>query len=234
MKQILGIAALTVLVLLFGGESATALPIRIDTCTSSPCNTEGGSVDALLEFYPDLFGLGVVITATNNLVSGAVTQLAFDFAGAEPYLEPLFTGFTPLVGSVTLLSWTSFCSRTVPFQCEDSPFDLSLTFPSSGANAWGPGETFGLALSLRLASSPFGGTQDVGYAQVEGACAPSNPAPCLPSGIGGSESYQLSGGPVSVPDESSTLLLAAMGFTACVLARRRCSRAQELSFRTPA
>ena len=222
MKQILAIGALTVLALLFVGQTATALTFRIADCASTPCNTQGGGVDVVVEFYPDSFGSGVVITATNNLASGAVTQLAFDLGGVEPYLEPLFTGFRATAGTITLLDWTSFCSPTMTFHCENSPFDLSLAFPSSGTSAWGPGEAFGLALSLRLAPDPRS-FQNIGYAQVEGACAPADPAPCLPSGIGGSESYQLSGGPVAVPDESSIFILAAMGFAACLIAHRRCS-----------
>jgi hypothetical protein len=50
MNQFLASGAATVVVLLFAATSATAtaLPIRIDACTSSPCNNQGGSVDVSL------------------------------------------------------------------------------------------------------------------------------------------------------------------------------------------
>ena len=222
MNQFLASGAATVLVLLFAVTSATAtaLPIRIDACTSSPCNHEGGSVDVSLKF-PFL-----TISATNNLVSGAVTQLAFNFEPVEPWVNPVLHGFTAVTGTVTLLTWTSFCLPYPgpPGMCH-GPFDLSLTFPSSGTNAWAPGETIFMSMELILTPPGPGGpgwSSVIGYAQVEGACAPADQAPCLPSGIGGSESYQLSSGPVTRVPESSTLMLAAMGLAACGLVARRC------------
>jgi hypothetical protein len=222
MKQFLVNGAGTVVVLLLAATSASALPIRIDACTSGPCNTEGGSVDVSLEFF--LAG-DLTISATNNLVSGAVTQLGFNFEPLEPWVNPILFGFTAVTGAVTLLNLTSFCLNEPdpPGMCT-GPFDLSLTFPTTGTNAWSPGETIFLGLRLILAPEAGGGrvASISGYAQIEGACAPGNPAPCLPTGIGGSESYQLSGGPVTVPDESSTFMLTAMGFVACLLVGRRC------------
>ena len=218
MKQLFAIAAATIMVLLLAATTARAVPLRIDSCTSSPCNTEGGRVDVALEFP---FPGDLTIAATNNLVSGAITQLAFNFDPLEPWLNPVLYGFTAVTGDVMLLSLTSFClSEPDPPGMCSGPFDLSLTFPTTGTNAWGPGETISLALQLRLVPGPSLASIS-GHAQVEGACAPANPAPCLSSGIGGAESYQLSGGPVFVPDDSSTVMLAALGFAACVLVSRR-------------
>ena len=223
MKQLFAGGAATVLVLLFAATSATAtaLPIRIDACTSNPCNTEGGSVDVSLEF-----ALGdIILSATNNLVSGAVTELAFNFEPVEPWVNPVLHGFTAVTGAVTLLTLTSFClpEPQPPGMC-NGPFDLSMTFPSSGTNAWAPGETIFMSMELILTPPGPGGPgwSVIGYAQVEGACAPADQAPCLPSGIGGSESYQLSSGPVTRVPELSTLMLAAMGLAACGLVARRC------------
>ena len=212
MKQLLASGAATVVVVLISAASATALPLHLDACTSSPCYTEGGSVDVSLEFA----GGDLTISGTNNLVSGAVTQLAFNFEPEEPWVNPILYGFTAVTGTVTLLTLTSFCLQEPepPGMCT-GPFDLSMTFPSSGTNAWGPGETILLAMQLILAPAP-GAPSIIGYAQIDGACAPANPAPCLPSGIGGSESYQL-----TVPDGSSTIMLAAMAFAACVLVARK-------------
>ena len=238
MKQLFAGGAATVVVLLFAATSATAtaLPIRIDACTSSPCNTEvridactsspcnteGGSVDVSLEFR---FSGTLTISATNNLVSGAVTQLAFNFEPNEPWVNPVLNRFTAVTGTVTLLTLTSFClpEPQPPGMCR-GPFDLSMTFPSSGTNAWAPGETIFISMELNLTPGPGGGgwSSIIGYARVEGACAPTNPAPCLPSGIGGSESYQLSSEPVTRAPEPSTLMLAAMGLAACGLVARRC------------
>ena len=221
MKQLSAIAAATIMVVLLAATSATAVPLRLDSCTSSPCNTEGGRVDVSIEFP---FPGDLTISATNNLVSGAITQLAFNFERLEPWLNPSLYGFTAVTGDVMILSWTSFCLNEPdpPGMCS-GPFDLSLTFPTTGTNAWGPGETIFLALQLTLIPGPgeVSLASISGYAQVEGACAPANPAPCLPSGIGGAESYQLSGGPVFVPDDSSTVMLVALGLAACVIVSRR-------------
>ena len=156
MKQLFAGGAATVLVLLFAATSATAtaLPIRIDACTSNPCNTEGGSVDVSLEF-----ALGdIILSATNNLVSGAVTELAFNFEPVEPWVNPVLHGFTAVTGAVTLLTLTSFClpEPQPPGMC-NGPFDLSMTFPSSGTNAWAPGETIFISMELNLTPGPGGG-----------------------------------------------------------------------------
>jgi hypothetical protein len=197
----------------FAASTASAVPLPIDTCSSNPCQTEGGSIDVSL----NLLGNGdLEILALNNLVSGAVTQLGFDFEPFTSTTPATLVSFSATTGDVT---GPGGGTPDVNVGIGNETIDLSAAFASDGTNAWAPGEAIRLVfdtdpdLTLDLLASA------TGHAQIQGGCEPANPSPCLETGIGGPQSYRLTG----VVPEPSTLLLSGMGLALLGGSRRRTS-----------
>lgn len=212
--------ALTLGLFAFLPAHASAIPFIIDTCISSPCDFEGGTITGDISLTAGTFNL--VITATNNLVSGAITQLGFDFLTYSETSPEALNSFNDVVGTVT---GPGGGSPNVNVGITGFTPDASFALASDGANAWAPGESIMIVLNTSPDLTPTQLQSFIAAAQIQGGCAPANPAPCAGNGgIGGPASYRLGSGGTSVPDGGTTSLLLALGMLGLAAARRRLRR----------
>jgi hypothetical protein len=220
-------AAFAFALFVISAGTASAFSFTIVQCADragiQPCNPQGGTITGDLSV--DVNG-NVVIVATNNLASGAITELGFGFSSFNLIAPEMLVSFMPLVGTVSGPGGGPPAVNVAvpPFPLQFCCFvDLSVAFAREGTNAWAPGETIRVVLNtdpdlppgLLPAFGMFAG------AHIEGACEASNPAPCLANGgIGGPQSFGLQGWS-HVPDGGTTLSLLGLAMVGLVAARRR-------------
>jgi hypothetical protein len=194
MKRLVSIA-LVAAVLAFAPAKASAVSITLDQCVNGQCQGFGGTVDILL----NVVGSDLLIQATNNLTSGAITQLGFDF-------QPLGSqqNYSPAVAGVPLSSGgdgVSFSNLQFVNGIGNFVVDLGLGgLDNSGqASSWAPGETITIQLDTTPDLTNALLSTALGFAQIQGA---GGAGP-----VGGPNSFQLTGGVQQVPESSSLLLI---------------------------
>ena len=218
----LAVSALASALFLAPAASASALTITLNHCEGvGECDFFGGTVDFTLSLIPAGTGFDLQIVATNNLTSGAVGRLGFNFDPPVGFLQ----NFHPAVVSTSSSGGNGVSFNNLQFFNSVGPFLVDVGFggldTSSNAGSWAPGESITVVLSTDPDLNNFL-PNVAGYAWVFGAGGPQS--------LGGPASFLLTG--VTTPDppptvpvpEPATILLLATGLAAAIRSRSRARR----------
>jgi hypothetical protein len=184
---VLGVAALLTAAT---SSKASASTIVFNNCFTGDCFAFEGNVTAELSLVAGSSN-DLQIIVTNNLTSGAITELGFAF-------DP----FAIAAGSFVLQSSSSVTLTKLSSNLNQAGFDLFFKggLDADGAGAFGPGETITLIINTTPDLTNLLLDSATGGLEVEGACQ-----------IGSDCSFKLDGSaevnPTSVPEPASMGLL---------------------------
>ena len=183
---VLGVAALLTAAT---SSKASASTIVFNNCFTGDCFAFGGDVTAELSLVAGSSN-DLQIVVTNNLTTGAITELGF-----------AFDSFT-IAGGSFVASSSSVTLAKLSLNLDKHGFDLFFKggLDADGAGAFGPGETITLIINTTPDLTNLLLDSATGGLEVEGACQ-----------IGSDCSFKLDGSaevnPTSVPEPASMGLL---------------------------